>query len=1015
MILNSRSLLIRIHDLIDGKLDSRHAEQVASEYNLFCEQINSRIRQFTKLIRDGNYYAALDLAQLEPSLTTQIERIRFPRENEWRNYLKQLGIQCFNGFEDGELKRVKEICADRSMRQPAAYRGYRKAILLKDKPEAIQHLRKLHSDFPKDLNAKQELMRLEKEAFENAEKELATLLRTGKEEAIIQKVAELLAQPWLISLDSPAWEKCKYIHDAYAQQKYLNEIVQSLSQVKVIQRVGNWTDAQKLVEKLRKAKDTAVFEELTKPQQSELQTILNWYHQCELENNAELRNREAFQHFLEHISPRSIQDNLRASGRKQIRQFSKNLQQEWGRFQSLVPDLHKNHQDVYSSALATIDSLLHLRTQSGNKRNRIWIALAPFALIIASILFWINHRESQIAADITTAYNAQEINSTRVSLNEWDDFTATFHSKRNPFRHYRAHRQVEEIRNWLNELDTRHSKIEELLERIESALSSTPNRSELRRIQLNLTIVKDLLQKMPQGIDESISARFEQLDAEISRLHATQIQELREELISDLNQLDQLIAQYFPSSKTRFENVASEIREIRDDINQLEGRFRQSFEGEEIADLKERLTAASKKTESFESACTNLIQFEDRLRQSIALSEYLEYLNQISNLPFTQYPLVKQASKLIRYKSEFEHLAQQLLLPDNPVGWEQFTKKMDEPLVAKDSDPKELSAWKNLSGIAPLKDVYRYRLFKYKDGNVVGSFRVIYSRGEVVETSESAQTSGRKVSTLNEFDEPNVGKGVPFKEKVYVCDTDGAGNPINGEILLADRLSPESGFYRQIEQLCGFDPTTQTFKEPLLEVIDSVKTNEFISPIFKTWVIQELFNIMIVRAYDWGLNFCPSAQLEYKNLSAIKGTLFPYDWLRQSTQNRILQPLISFYENQKDLSYYQQALASRELFKQIARQRVRYGGYVNENGLFMLLNGTPNDRKLFGMRLGGPIDILRRPGTEKESPTNFPAEPFSPIMFFNDPPEIILDRVTRNTGVDVNSEAFRPYLPPIFQ
>ena len=137
--------------------------------------------------------------------------------------------------------------------------------------------------------------------------------------------------------------------------------------------------------------------------------------------------------------------------------------------------------------------------------------------------------------------------------------------------------------------------------------------------------------------------------------------------------------------------------------------------------------------------------------------------------------------------------------------------------------------------------------------------------------------------------------------------------------------------------------------------------------------------------------------------------------MRPSTQNRILQPLISYYDNLPLLSYHKQAQASRELFKQISRQRVRYGGYANENGLFMLLKGTPDNRKLFGMKLDDNIGLLRKPGTEEESPTSYPAEPFTPIMFFNDPPEVILDRVTRNTDVDVNSEAFRPYLPPIFR
>ncbi len=1014
MIPNSRSLLIRIHDLLDGKMDAQHAEQVAADYNQFCEQINVRIRQFSKLIREGNYYAALDIAQLEPGLITQIERIRFPRESEWRQFLSERALHGFEGFDDAELKRAKEICADRSICQPGAYRAYRKAILLKNKPDAIHHLRKLCNDFPKDANARHELIRLEKEAFETIDKELTTLLRMGKTDAAILKVDITLQQEWVISFESENWQKAYKLYEAHEHQKYFDEIVQSISQAKVIQRVGDWRDAAKVISKLTKAKDAKVYAELTALQQNELNSLLKWYHQCELETNADLRNREAFEQFKQHLRPDLIEKNLHDSRRPEIRQFQKTLELEWSRFQGITPALCAEHEIEYQKARNTIESLLHRRRSSGTGWKWFWVVTLPVILLAAGALFWINHKEARLAGDVSAAHEAEDVSSTRVALKEWEEFTSTFFSQRNPFRHYRAHRQVQEIRGWIDEIDLRHDKMAELLDRIELSLHDSTSRSELRRIQLNLSIVKDLLDKVPEGSDDSLSIRFRALNQQIMELQAEQVENLRSELTNELEILESSIRQTFPPAKTRFDNVQKEIAEIRSHINELQAKFRQSFQEQDVVDLRERLDADAKQLEDYESAVANLSQFTDRLRQSIALSEYLEYLHQLSILPFQKHPIVSQAIRLIQKRSQFENMAQQLLLPDNPLAWEQFLKKTDAAMMATEADPKESAAWKNLSAHAPLRDIYRYRLLKFKDGAQVGTFRMLYSQGEMELSSDTSQTSGRKVHTIKEFDERYIGRGLPFTEKLYICETDANGNPLNGELLELDRLSPESGFFRQISELCAYHAETQTLGEPLLEVIDTVKTNEFISPIFKAWVIQEMFNIMIVRPYDWGLNFCPSAQLEYKNLSTIKGTLYPYDWMRPSTQNRLLQPLIGFFENLRELSYYKQAQASLELFKQIARQRVRYGGYVNDNGLFMLLNGTPNDRKLFGMLKDGNMGLLRRPGSDKVAPTNYPAEPFSPIMFFNDPPEVILDRVTRNTGVDVNSEAFRPYLPPIF-
>ena len=173
-----------------------------------------------------------------------------------------------------------------------------------------------------------------------------------------------------------------------------------------------------------------------------------------------------------------------------------------------------------------------------------------------------------------------------------------------------------------------------------------PNRSELRRIQLNLSIVRDLLDKIPEKGDDKLSARYQVLKEDINTLQKANIQLLREELTAGLNEVDSLFAKFFPSNKTDFGQVHRELSEIQEAIERLAGQFRQSFEDEDVADLKLRLKEAEDKLLSFESAVTDLTQFEDRLRQSIALTEYLEYLDQLAKLPFKQHPLVKQASKL---------------------------------------------------------------------------------------------------------------------------------------------------------------------------------------------------------------------------------------------------------------------------------------------------------------------------------------------------------------------------------
>lgn len=1014
---HSRSLLLRVHELLDGKLDVQQTDAVASDYNQFCEQLQARIRQFSKLLKEGQYYAALDVAQLEPTLTTQIERIRFPRESEWRNFLTERGIACFPGFDDSELKRVKEVCADRSLRQPPAYRDYRKAILLKNRSEAIQHLRQLHTAYPKDLNAKQELIRLEKEAFESIEKELSQLLRLEKTDLAIERVRSTLQQDWIIPLEGDAWKRSVALHAELDKRKQLDQLNQTLSQAKVIQRVGNWRDAEPLIQKLRSTRESDLYQELTAVQQNELNGLLKWFHETELQHDVSRKNQEGFETLLSQLDPDALQQKYQHAPSKQVRLAQKQLAAEWKHFESLTPKACQEQRSSFERAQRVLDELARHRRRRHSRFRWVWILMLPLVGVAGVALFWLNQQEASLASAVRSSYEQRDVPSTRQALTRWDAFTERFYSSLNPFRHYRAHRQVAEVRSWIHELRLRHEKIQELLTRTESELQTQPGRAELRRIRLNLTIAEELLDKLPRESYAEAHDRFAALTQTHEEFQQQHVQQMRSELSGELTAITQDMRSTLTPDRADFSDLEKDLEELRTAIRSAESHIAQALDLSHITDLQDQLASLKQEVDAYGSAHATLVQLKGRLLQSIALSEYLDYLSQIAQLPLKGHPLVQHAQRLNAERERFENLAQQLLLPGNALAWQQFLKRMDEPLIAEGLDPKERTVWRQLAGQDPLREIYRYRLFRYQDGEAVGNFRWVFTHGEArIESSPDSSGSQVRTAVVQEFDERliGVGRGIPFAEMQYTCKTDASGAPIEGDLLEFDRLSPESGYYREVAALCGFQGESEGFSRPLLEVMDRVKAEAFISPIFKAWVLQELFNLMLVRAFDWGLNFCPAAQLEYRNLSTIKGTLFPFDWLRPSTQNRILQPLTRYFDSLPKHSYHQQAIASRELFKQVSRQRVRFGGYVDDTGRFMLLSATPNDRTLFGLREQGVIDVLRTPRMEGTPATEFPAVPYSPIMFFNDPPRIILERVTRNIGFDVSSEAFRPFLPSIF-
>ena len=1013
MTSNTQTLIQQIHEILDGKLDEQHAKSVAEAYIKTCERLDARIKQFTKLIREGYYYAALDVAQLAPSLNQTIQSIRFPREKEWNQFLVKIGLPTFSGFNDNELKRVKEICADSSLTQPNGYKDYRSAILQKDPERAVQALRQLHEDFPKDLNAKQELVRLETMVFENIDQNLKKLLQADDRNAILELVRQTKEQPWKIELHSEAWEKGTAVYRDYEIQNKKSFLESSITQLKVIQRVGNWKDGEDLAKELRNSVCEPAFERLDASDKRDWKTLDNWFQQQKSRAEAKQELQKQFAQFAAQLEPEPLQLSLKNLNRRQVKRYATDIQQNWESFATQLPSATTKLKPRYQEALQTLSKLGSIKKKSTNRRFIKSLFALPVIAIAAAFVIYARGQEAKLAAVLQEQYESSQLQAVKTSLNNWEKTTSRLLSNYNPFRNYSAHESVNEIQGWVNEIAAREGKVQELLGKIEISIEEGLNPSELRRVSLNINVVEELIISIPE-VSAETDTRFQSLKSRVAEQRGNHIAGLRAGIEDGLTILDHMTEKFLDPKRINFERANDEISEVRAQINAVELIFRQSFEASSITDLKRRLEEKKAELSAYEVAIIELQNLERELPDSISSQEYKKKLQELASLPFSENNLVKLASALLQHEDKINNLARELLLPQNPLAWDQFQKSLDKPLYVEALNEKEMSVLRALSKPSVLKTIYRYNVFTYSMGQSVGGPSLIYSEGPVELINDQAQTRGNLLQKVQEFDPGKVGMGKPFSEKFYQCQVSVAGKPLEGSWLVEDRLSPESGFFKLLPELCLFDENTGTLGKPLLDVIDVIKSDSFMSPIFKAYLIQVCFNGMLYRPFDWGLNFSPTAQLEYKQLSAIKGNLYPYDWMRKSVQNRLLAPLADFFSNLSKTSYFDEARASRELFKQIASQRIRFGGFVDQEGEMHLLRSTPKDRKLFGLSTDGKMVMLRQSlvsDLEQKIP-----EPLllTPLLFFNDPPQVILDRVTRTTGVEVNSPEFQAHLPEIF-
>ena len=1011
-----KSLLSKIHEILDNKQKTEEAEQVARDYVQLSQQINGRIKHFIKLIREGNYYAAVDVARLEPPLTTQIERIRFPREREWLQFLKDSELPTFEGFNDNEFKKVKEICADSSYLQPKGYRDYRKAILLKDKNAAIKALRKLSEDYPKDLNAKHELERLESEVFEEITRRLTLLLKREKTQAIVEEVKDVLEQPWSIPLGSEAWESCLALYKKHTKKQQSDQILQLLSQLKVIRRVGDWKDASEPIDKLAGLKASEAFQEIDRQLQTDIGDMLQWFLECEDEAGKLTRLNEEMKQFLERIEPLALEKSIESLSKREIRQYRKELQQEWLVYQEVLPQAAEKALYQYNRA----DSILDRALGGESEKKRAFPFLSVFgalAVVALAVVLFLNHKhEEEISEKVLVPYRQENLLATEAAIKNWNAYTDRYLSGYNPFRNYGAHKRMKDVKQWIQDAHSRERKILDLLDKIDSELGQSPDMGQLKRIQLNMEIVRDLYAKLPKTGNPDAFDSIDSLSRKVQAVHRQQITKMKDEIMSNLVDLESLTHKYFPSRKTDFTNTRTEILEARDLISKLQLKFRQNFDEPDFANLKQRFDKDVAVIDRFEDAYDRLRELGELLNECHLLAQYHLYLEEIANLPFSKHPMVIHAQSILRDRSKFRSLAQQLLLPGNPIAWEQYQniKDSDDPLVPKIGNPREIRIFEDLINEYSIKSIYRYRIVEYKNRERLPGIRIIHALGEADATNDIFQTSGRLIQTVDQFDETAFERDQPFYEKVYICRTDADGTPVEGDYLEMEGLCPESEFYRNLAMLCNYDTGKRRIQRSLLDVLDEIKINHQISPLFKAYITQELFDVMMVRPYDWGLNFSPTVQFEYRDLLKMKGILNPYDWLRSSAKARLLEALTIYYENIGTDSYYTQAVLGYQLFAEISTQQVYYGGYVDTKGVFHVLDATPDDHRLYGMRADGTIGVIRRPASEGQPPVDEKATVYTPLLYFGDTTDAILDRISANSSIDMRTEKYRKFLPPMF-
>lgn len=1060
---NPKALIREILTILEAGEPGLEGVRIATEYRTHCQSIQERIDRFMELSQAGHIYAALDIARAHPPLLVAIEQTQFPKEKEWAEFTSRRGLPTFYGFKNEHVERIRMLSSEGFNVQAPGYRAFRKAMLVKDRAAAAQALQSIIASNPAEPNAPVELARIERQDLNMMMEQLGEAL-SGDDPAVIEALVNAVHQrEWTIPVASPILDRAlRRLNNNQAakapatghatpvavlptpdskpsEQAVTPEaapieppppvdippdpaLSKLVSRLTVIRRVGFWKDAESLIEEGKNLLNNPPSSASNQTLIAQLRDHLGWYEtEYKKEQQAEQR-KQLVSAFSARIAEDSIQTELEPLNAREIKRFRKTLEHEWKQLQSAAPEESAWLSATFGTALETISSsLAERKSRQGSAFSvrplliglgRIWAApLAAFLMLAFGI--GIHERQGDIArrADLFRV-NLLE-NDTRGILKEYESYVGKPVPRLFKNLNSSAERSVKQARDWLSEIDNRNDKIEQMITECESLLASySPDSDET--IRLNIETATDFANRSSNDAAPAFLKSLNDLSVRLTKAREAFVEDMRDSVGEDFEKARNLLSSRLHWGILDPDELKDPLAAVNGHLEALETIMIEKRAAQFLPDLDKDYRNLRESIREFETSAARYRLLEAELEMASNLDQYLTKIDALANLRFERLPLCVAARAISADRSKLQDPLRYMFMPEDEQGWDHLLSHRNIPLIPIVATPREKTAFQRISGYEPLFSIYGYKVQTFEDGQPVSDPRNIFCLYQADVESIELPSSKRLLQTVQVYDSGS-GSDKPFSNEVFICTTDENGVPMDGDHLQLDRLLPESAFFAQLRTLAMFDEDTGTFEKSLMEVMDLVAADSFIDPIFKAFLMQELYAFMSVRPYDWGLNLSPFVSVHQRRIRAVAGRIKPFDWLDDSKRESIGPALRALFEENSRLSYFKQALAMRSLMMECLDQPILYAGHIDREGKWVPSSSDPIQNRLFGLDSIGDIQgILSVQIEKRQTEMLAQGKPLSPLLRFKDTPDTLLNRVNDATGLDLTKDPHRTLLPSIF-
>lgn len=920
--INPSRIVRKIEEALDRGGDERHLAQLAKDYAQHCASAAERIDQCAFLLEKGDDFGAWKLTSMPPDLLDLVALLGFPREDEWRTLCAERGFPVAPVFDEVAVGKIGDLYSKAIDESHPFYAVYRAAMRKRDLDAAYAALDAIVRKNPKDTHAKQEQMRMLASRAAAKEKELRELLKAESVEPLLlfldrEEGSRIFAavNPDLVA-EAVA---CRASHWA------------KLAQEEVIRLLGA-SESSFPDEAFKAAQNTlgkvlALVEEhsltLSHADQTRLDSLKTSCDKAQKAKDDEAKRQNALLRLDSSLG--AVENLLVRGGLSSLRLGEEHakLIKSWRELEAFGRPVPERLQIKFNKITTTLKGR---RAQKEKQTKILFQAVALAAIIALAAGGFFFHRASQTKQFTRQLADTRE----RGTVGEATFLIDLIQAKHGALvKKPRMQAEINTTQAWIKDLQDKAVQFERDLANIETGLGRLQNGSSLEEFTQVLRAIergKPKLAELDREDRIELETRFIRAETSYREKVGAWSLDLRETLDTQLGLMEQQRTAL--EAVRQLDEVAAPLEALRLRLGTVADMMTTLGSVTTLPlEIQSRYRAGEATLGKWERVAGTWNDVRAEMRRVASAEAHLVLLDKLSILPLESDPLVSAAKKarILWTTLAPEQLARRSFFPEDPqlqAFLEAFPNHRPEP-SAFPSFPPEREIFLKMVEALPRGEVWQFQLV-----SAAGPATILYAENEPKKIGQHGLSNNRTAEQWrgNVYLSP----GSPVPTEIMYASTSQGRQLVEGQAIRTLKPSPEIGFIKRYFTTDAIDGGTGKFRESIIRILDRLSETPDLSPHFVAYVEQELFKIIALRPYHWGIHLSPSLrdyQITFKDITRVEFTAT--DWLSPNLANRNVAERLT--STRPSANYIDEQTLNTALLSEFRRGGFKWLGYIGHD------------------------------------------------------------------------------------